>query len=185
MTRPDPSLLEGVVAPRVIEAMKAASAALVKAGVRHVVVGGLAVGANGYPRASTDVHLLVGREAFEEHPGGLVTLKAGVPFQVNSVPIDFISVRSDEQFLETALAAPPGSFVEAPPLVYLKLRSSRLRHQTRCTAEAKVLKGMSEGIDAAAEAAVKQWKFRPGTRNGKPVSVISNVIVNIRPRRAA
>jgi hypothetical protein len=73
MPRPDLKLLEGVVAPEVIEAMKVASAALQKAKVRHVLVGGLAVGAHGFPRATKDVDFLVGDEAFERHAGGLVT----------------------------------------------------------------------------------------------------------------
>ena len=47
-----------------------------------VVVGGLAIGANGFPRATRDVDFLVGAEAFEHHADGLVTLRAGVPFQV-------------------------------------------------------------------------------------------------------
>jgi hypothetical protein len=81
MTKPNPSLLQDVVAPKVIDAMKAASQALTRAGVRHTVAGGLAVGANGYPRATRDVDFLVGNEAFEHHPGGLVTLKQGSPFR--------------------------------------------------------------------------------------------------------
>jgi hypothetical protein len=47
MAKPDPALLVDVVAPVVLEAMKLASEALAAASVRHVVVGGLAVGANG------------------------------------------------------------------------------------------------------------------------------------------
>jgi hypothetical protein len=43
-TKPDPSLLEDVVAPKVLEAMRIASAALRAARIRHVVVGALAVG---------------------------------------------------------------------------------------------------------------------------------------------
>ncbi len=129
MTKPDPSLLEDIVAPKVIDAMKLASSALSGAGVRHLVVGGLAVGANGYPRATGDVDFLVGGEAFEHHPGGLVTLRAGVPFQVNGIAIDFISPGSGEEFLEAVLEAPHGSIVEAPPLIYLKLKASRLKDQ--------------------------------------------------------
>lgn len=129
MVNPDPSLLEGVVSPRVLHAMKAASAKLSEAGVRHVIAGGLAVCANGYPRATTDVDFLVGREAFEEHPGGVMTLRAGVPFQVDGIAIDLISAGSGEEFLEAALDAPRGSFLEAPALIYLKLKSSRLRDQ--------------------------------------------------------
>ena len=118
MARPDPSLLEGVVAPEVLDAMKIASAALKRVGVRHVVVGGLAVGANGFPRATKDVDFLVGDEAFEQHPGGLVTLRPGVPFQVNRVAVDFIGAEAGEGFLAAALEAEPGSMIEALPCLH-------------------------------------------------------------------
>ena len=125
MTKPDPSLLDDVVAPKVLAAMKAASTALAALKIRHVVVGGLAVGANGHPRATKDVDFLVGDEAFEHHPGDFVTMKSGVPIQVNGVAIDLLSVQSDEEHLATALDAPMGSMIEAPQLVYLKLKSPR------------------------------------------------------------
>jgi hypothetical protein len=130
MARPDPSLLEGVVASEVLEAMRVASAAMKRAGVRHVVVGALAVGANGFPRATRDVDFLVGDEAFEHHAGGLVTLRAGVPFQVNRVAVDFIGVEAGEGFLAEALEAEAGSMIEGPPLVYMKLKSPRHKDRT-------------------------------------------------------
>lgn len=130
MTRPDSSLLQGVVAPEVLDAMRAASHALKRAGVRHVVVGGLAVGANGFPRATRDVDFLVGDEAFERHAGGLVTLRPGVPFQVNRVAVDFIVTEASEGFLEAALDAEAGSIIDGPPLVYLKLKSPRHKDRT-------------------------------------------------------
>lgn len=126
MTAPDLSLLDDVVAPKVLEAMRLASDALHRAGVRHVVIGGLAVGANGHPRATKDVDFLVGTEAFEHH-GKLVTLRAGVPFQVDGVAIDFLSPETSEPFLEAALAAAPGSVIGAAPLVYMKLKASRMQ----------------------------------------------------------
>lgn len=144
MTKPDVSLLQGVVAPGVLEALKLSSDALKVAGVRHVVIGGLAVGANGYPRATRDVDFLVGAEAFEKHAGGLVTLRAGVPFQANGVAIDFLSPEADEGFLEAVLAAPPGSIVDAPPLVYLKLKSPRAKDR------ADVIELIKAGIDVPA-----------------------------------
>jgi len=144
MSKPDPSLLRGVVAAEVLDAMKRASDALVQAGVRHVVVGGLAVGANGYPRATGDVDFLVGSEAFENHPGGLVTLKGGVPFQVNGVAIDLLSPLASEPFLEEALRAASGSFAEAPLLVYLKLKSPRHKDRT------DIIELIKAGIDVDA-----------------------------------
>jgi hypothetical protein len=125
VTKPDLSLLADIVAPKVLEALRLASDALTAANVRHVVVGGLAVGANGYPRATKDVDFLVGGEAFHHHATGLVTLRAEIPFQVNGVAVDLLSPEADEPFLEETLAAPPGSVVEAAPLVYMKLKSPR------------------------------------------------------------
>jgi hypothetical protein len=125
MAKPDAAALVDVVAPKVLEALKLASAALTLANVRHVVVGGLAVGANGYPRATRDVDFLVGAEAFHHHANGLVTMRPDIPFQVNGVAVDLLSPEADEPFLEAALAAPPGSMMEAAPLVYMKLKSPR------------------------------------------------------------
>lgn len=123
--KPDPSLVDDVVASKVLDAMRSASHALTTLGIRHVVVGDLAVGANGYPRATKDVDFLVGDEAFEQHPGGFVTMKPGVPIQINGVAIDLLSVHAGEEHLATAFDAPMGSMIEAPQLVYLKLKSPR------------------------------------------------------------
>ena len=46
--------------------------------------------------------------------------------------------------------------------------------------EARVLKPLPLGLDAAALNAVKQWKFRPGTLDGQPVPVYYNLTVNFR-----
>ena len=126
MTKPDLTLLDDVIAPKVHEALRLASEALTAANVRHVVVGGLAVGANGHPRATKDVDFLVGDEAFEHH-GKLVTLRSGLPFQVDGVAVDFLSPEADEPFLEVALAASPGSVIDAAPLVYMKVKAFRMQ----------------------------------------------------------
>ena len=130
MAKPDLSLLEDVVSPKILDALRLASDALIRANVRHVVVGGLAVGANGHPRATKDVDFLVGAEAFVNHPNGLMTLRPEVPFQVNGVAIDLLSPEPDEAFLEEVLAQPPGSIMQAPPLVYMKLKASRLKDRS-------------------------------------------------------
>jgi hypothetical protein len=82
--KPDPNLLVDVVSRKVLDAWKAASAALTRAGVRHVVIGGLAVGANGHPRATKVVDFLVGDEAFHHHAGGLVTMNPAIPIAVTA-----------------------------------------------------------------------------------------------------
>jgi hypothetical protein len=144
VTKPDPSLLDDSVAPRVLDAMRAASQALTELGVRHVVVGGLAVGAHGHPRATKDVDFLVGDEAFERHAGGFVTMKPGVPIQVNGVAIDLLSIQAGEEHLTTALDAPMGSMILAPQLMYLKLKATRQKDR------ADVVELIKAGVDTAA-----------------------------------
>lgn len=123
---PDVARLDATVAPRILDAMRVASARLSELGVRHVLVGGLAVGAWGYPRATKDVDFLVGDEAFEQHPGGLVTMKYGVPIQVAGVAIDLLSASANDR--EDALQSPQTGDVPVAPLpvlIFLKLKSPR------------------------------------------------------------
>lgn len=42
----------------------------------------------------------------------------------------------------------------------------------------KVVKGIDPGLDKNAVEALQQWKFEPGTKDGKPVRVIANIEVN-------
>ncbi|MEL7060159.1 MAG: energy transducer TonB [Acidobacteriota bacterium] len=44
----------------------------------------------------------------------------------------------------------------------------------------KVLKGLPMGLDQEAVKAIKSWKFKPATLNGKPVEVYYNLTVNFR-----
>jgi hypothetical protein len=59
-----------------------------------------------------------------------VTLRPGVPFQVNRVAVDFIGVEASENFLAAALQAEAGSMIEAAPLIYMKMKSPRHRDRT-------------------------------------------------------
>jgi hypothetical protein len=133
MAVPDVSLLNGVVAPEVLAAMKSASSQLTRTGVRHALIGALAVGAWGYPRASKDVDFLVGDEAFERHEGGIVTMAPGVPIGVAGVPVDHLGILPHERHLEESLSRSASD--KQPPiapldvLVYLKLKSPRRRDE--------------------------------------------------------
>jgi outer membrane biosynthesis protein TonB len=42
----------------------------------------------------------------------------------------------------------------------------------------KVLKSLGYGLDESATAAVEQWRFIPGRKDGKPVSVYVSLLVN-------
>jgi hypothetical protein len=141
---PDLSLLEGVVAPEILNAMHAAAAKLKSSGIRHALAGALAVGAHGYPRASKDVDFVVGEEAFAIHEGGIVTVNPSVPIRVGHVVVDPISVGDEPHLLEAIQRAPVDDGIPILPveaLVYMKLKSRR-RKDT-----ADVVELVKAGID--------------------------------------
>ena len=57
--------LAQVVSPAILQRAARVSRLLTKLGVPHALIGGLAVGVHGHPRAAKDVDFLVGPEAFE------------------------------------------------------------------------------------------------------------------------
>ncbi|MBI2839659.1 MAG: hypothetical protein HYX75_15215 [Acidobacteria bacterium] len=118
-----------LVAPRIVNAARTSNELLKKAGVRHILVGGMAVGAYGHPRTTKDVDYLVGEEAFIKHEGGVVTMHPEVPLMVGDVPIDYLSIGPGEEHLAEAFASAPSSegIAVAPVevVVYLKLKSPR------------------------------------------------------------
>jgi protein TonB len=78
--------------------------------------------------------------------------------------------------------------IASPPPVYTEIaRKARIQgvvivqaiidEQGNVT-NVSVLKGLPMGLSEAAEAAVKQWKFKPATLNNKPVAVYFNLTVN-------
>lgn len=131
MEYPDLKLLEDVVAPAILDALRKSDEQLKKAGVRHALVGALAVGAYGYPRHSKDVDYLVGDEAYVHHGGGIVSIASGIPISVGNIAIDELSIRPDEPFLVEALEAAPESegirILPIEALIYLKLKSPRMK----------------------------------------------------------
>lgn len=137
---------------KVIEALYRSSEQLEKVGVRHALVGGLAVGAWGYPRASRDVDFLVGNEAFVVHEGGFVTFAEGVPISFGDVAVDSLSVCPGEGFLQDLLESPvvrdgiPILAVEG--LVYLKLKSPRAKDG------ADIVELVKAGVDVRA---IRNW----------------------------
>jgi hypothetical protein len=118
------------VSPQVRDAAIKTALALKNLGVRHALAGGLAVGAHGYIRATTDVDFLVGDEAFEHH-GSLVAFKPGVPIEVDGVKIDYLSPASLGQQLEDVLDNPSVvegiAVVSIEVLIYMKLAANRRR----------------------------------------------------------
>jgi len=52
--------------------------------------------------------------------------------------------------------------------------------QTGRARHLQVSKGIGLGLDERALEAVKQWRFKPGLKNGKPVIVRAQIEVNFR-----
>lgn len=127
--KPDLSLVRDAVAPIIIDAAYAASDALTSRGIVHAIIGGLAVGAYGYARATKDVDFLVSENAFNHHRGGIVTLKSGVPIEVNGVRIDLLSNAAVREELETPSQSERLPFVSVEALIFLKLLAFRRRDQ--------------------------------------------------------
>jgi hypothetical protein len=100
-------------------------------GIRHALVGGLAVGAHGAPRNTTDVDFLVGLEAFEGS-GIVLVHRSGVPVKVGEVAIDLLPAEdpSLERALDSAREHPHGlPLIDLPALVQMKLRAMRPHDQ--------------------------------------------------------
>jgi len=116
------------VAPRVRDAALKTAGQLNHLGIRYALAGGLAVGAHGYVRATSDVDFLVGDEAFE-HQGSLVAFKAGVPIEVDGVRVDYLSPLSLGPHLEEVLDHPTMNeglaVVPIEVLIYMKLVAKR------------------------------------------------------------
>jgi hypothetical protein len=61
--------------------------------------------------------------------GGVVLLAPGIPFQVDGVAIDYLVAGADEAHLAAALDGSFGTVIDAPRLIYMKLKANRLRDQ--------------------------------------------------------
>jgi hypothetical protein len=127
-TRPDLHLLDDVVAQRILDAAHEASKKLKAAGVRHALIGGLAVGAYGYPRATKDVDFLMGDEGFEHH-GPLISFKYGMPISVNGVAVDLLPADILDKELDSVKTSGGIPIVEPEVLIYMKLKANRRRDQ--------------------------------------------------------
>lgn len=126
-----------VSSPEVREALHLTHEALNRLGIPHVLIGGLAVGANGFPHFTDDLDYLVQQErAF--NVGVLLTFREGVPIRSGQVAIDYLTIEGPEvvqrrmmECLERA-AQTPDELTYAPEdlLTYMKLKAGRLKDIT-------------------------------------------------------
>lgn len=119
--------LEQVVARRVLDDAVRVSGKLAELGVPHALVGGLAVGLHGHPRATKDVDFIVGAEAFAT-TSPLLTFREELSGLARWGVVDLIAALPGDPVLLNELAqARPGSVpvVGIEVLVVMKLRASR------------------------------------------------------------
>ncbi len=138
--------LEQVVARRVLDDALRVSSALTALGVPHALVGGLAVGLHGHPRATKDVDFIVGAEAFAT-TSPLLTFREELADVVRWGVVDLIAALPEDPVLMAELVAgTTGSVpvVGIEVLVLMKLRASR----TQDIADVEAL--VRAGADVAA-----------------------------------
>jgi hypothetical protein len=125
MKKPNLNEVRQVVHPRIWDAMQRMHQILAEKRIPHALIGGLAIGAYGFVRATKDVDFLVGEKAFVIHPSGVVTLRSGIPFNIEGVAIDTISDRDCPRPRGTRTCGIPVASLST--LVSLKLKSFRMQ----------------------------------------------------------
>ena len=105
MTPPAPKLLSLseleriAVKSSVVATLREISRRLSAQGVRHGVLGALAVGIHGWPRATRDVDLLLAPEAWLAARDGTLTPCVELPEQIDGVAIDYLPISVAGDFL--------------------------------------------------------------------------------------
>ncbi len=142
----------GVVADRILDAEAVASKALTNAGIPHLLIGGLAVGAWGHPRATRGIDFLVRQNDAFETNGAIVTFRRDVPISVGGVTVDYL-IAEDYGLEGLFEKARPGEVVRIEALFALKLRAHRPQDRADVTAL----------VDAGADLpAIERWLSKNG-----------------------
>lgn len=126
--------LHSCVAQVMIDGAKTVSNILSKLGIRHSLVGGMAVSCNGYPRTTSKIDFAVGDCAFEYHDK-LTSLRVGLPVKYMGVRVNYLvfSTALERSLLDQYLTVPiSGEVPVLPvgPLIVLKLLANRLKDRS-------------------------------------------------------
>lgn len=119
--------LEQVVARKVLDDARRVSAKLTELEVPHALVGGLAVGLYGHPRATKDVDFLVGTEAFRT-TNPLLVFREELTGVVQWGMIDLIAALPEDPLLAGEVTEGEVGFipvVSLEVLMLMKLRAGR------------------------------------------------------------
>ena len=133
--------LRGVVHPDILERTEQISRTLTTLGVPHALIGGLAVGVHGHPRATKDVDFLVGTEAFERTTPFLI-YRAELADVARIGISDLMAVPPGCPFLVEEMAMGEGvPVISLPGLILMKLLAFRKQDQ----ADVQALLSLDEG----------------------------------------
>ncbi len=119
--------LAGAVSPTVLNDAVRVSARLRELGIRHALIGGLAVGIHGQARATRDADFLVAAEAFATL-SPIITYKNEVAEMARVGVVDFLAVPPKYAALDAQLeTGAPGAVPVMPVegLILLKLHAHR------------------------------------------------------------
>jgi hypothetical protein len=125
--------LTGCVPQTQIDGMRMVSEIFRKSGVRHVVVGGLAVGANGYLRNTNNLDFLVDNSAFIFRDK-IVYVRNDLPIKYYGTRVNWVSMSpSEEPIFDKFLLLPARDLVPImpiEPLIAMKLIAARHKDRT-------------------------------------------------------
>ena len=120
--------LHACVAQVQIDGVRAVSEIFRRNGVRHCLVGGLAVACNGYPRCTDNLDFLVGECAFHSRDG-ILYVRPELPIKYKGIRINWVTANSFElPIVERYLVVPDGGQVPimpVEPLIVMKLIAQR------------------------------------------------------------
>lgn len=93
------------VKTHIIDTLRQVSRDLTAQQIRHEVVGAIAVGHHGWPRATKDIDLILGPEAWAIASDGSTTPNIDLPEIVNGVRVDYLPVDVAGDFLIDSFAS--------------------------------------------------------------------------------
>ena len=123
--------LHACVSQVMINGIKTVSLILAKQGLRHALVGGMAIACHGYPRTTDNMDFAVRECAFEYHDK-LTLLRVGLPVKYAGIRVNYITftTKIEKELLDQYLMVPALGGVPVmalAPLVAMKLMANRLK----------------------------------------------------------
>lgn len=123
--------LHACVSQVMIDGIRTVSLILAKQGIRHALVGGMAVACHGCPRTTENMDFGVRECAFEYHDK-ITLLRAGLPVKYLGIRVNYVSLTAkiEKELLEQYLVVPSLNYVPVMPLgplIAMKLMTNRLK----------------------------------------------------------